>query len=1004
MIPISQTLRFTQREKRSCAFRKVECSLNHEVRFPLPPVIPSPRTDSRGICQAMTAVLGFALWLGGTAPSVFGQSACPQPAQAAASDPIRTIIPVHLDLSTGDITVGSKTYCGQNPGFHLLALKRQPNLSQLDTPDLVLDQNYTDASSVTSTLQQLLNSDGGPIVIINAVGNYGIALSDISEALAPFGSYPGLEPITTAIPFMFIGNAGRNPQTALQRGYSGLPVDGYLVQDSNNNYTFTQTDFLRYDLNTKDGSITVGQNTYSVADSSRVNCDGQNAFHLLKLDRESPNAPLVNNTYCTAQSDSEIQRLIGDIDLITSNVTDEGSLIFLVSNGHPIPANWNFGTDGDARIYPLAQQIAKLGGYWETMVYLTPSDTYSLVGAAAPAPGTSQPRPRAQESSSVYPDHPTGELHGVLSRGRGDWYSPLNADASGYANLDLYGILAQAPVAFPHPAGADEVAAFEAINQKLCGSATCNVRNQYGNLNINIGTSYLTPLQSTYTKDANGNDCNDSNNTGLPFCAVRAQLINEFTSVSNIRNFYDNVTGLWSSSGTVTLASQLSAYNDVKATLPAPPAAPAPSLAGPIVNLFLNLASRIPEIGPIFGLADVFFNFGTAMTTDPKGNKTVDLTSTIGQLELQASQQFIAQANTTGTLFEFIYQDWGKLSALGGNLASASGQGSPWYWSSTATSQMLQAMQPAVRQAAYQNIMPAAYAIGSYYPDTCCYAGSGIPPWGQYPLSAQPRAYWVEQFYPSGSVPIVHPFAPPDLAIYIPYTYPTDPGNAEYANDPRTGTILADNQWLGISLLTSPSQASPNNENGHYDPPDQSLLSTLFTPVSQGGLGVYRPVFFEGWPFPRVTCDPSFSTRNGPDGPSTTVGGCNWSAARPVTAPVPPGPLVTSLRMQTAQIASNGTEVDVRLTISNNGTASANSIDLRSITLSTLAGSGQATVISPSVPMLINSLAAGDTTDVILKLDIPAGVTKVGITERGLAGFGQRESKFSQGQVLYPQR
>jgi len=102
--------------------------------------------------------------------------------------------------------------------------------------------------------------------------------------------------------------------------------------------------------------------------------------------------------------------------------------LFIASNGRPIPANWSFGNTGDPRISPLAQQIANLGGYWETMAYLSPSDTYSLVGAAPPLIGTPGPRKRARESSSVYPDHPTGELHGVMARGkRGMWYSPLNA-------------------------------------------------------------------------------------------------------------------------------------------------------------------------------------------------------------------------------------------------------------------------------------------------------------------------------------------------------------------------------------------------------------------------------------------------------------------------------------------------------------------------------------------------------------------------------------------------
>ncbi len=916
-----------------------------------------------------------------------------------SAEPLQTIIPVHFDPSTGSITVGSTVYPGTNPGLHLLALKRQPDSSHLDAPDLVRDQIFLDATSANQFLQDVLASTPDALLLVNGVGNYEAPLSSLGKGLTSFGAYPDLQGVKSAIPFIFIGNGGRNPQTALQRGYSTRPLDGYLAQDSKGNYTFIQTDFVRYDL-TPDGTIKVGNTTYPAANAKYKNgsCDAavSDSFHLVVVNRESPDVVIANIAYCTRQTPAALNQMASDLN----GVNSENELVFIATNGHPIPADWNFGTDGDARVYPLAQQIARLGGYWETMVYLTPNDTYSLVGAPSPG-GTAQARQQARESSSVYPADgngkaPTGELHGVLARGRGNLYSPLNADPGGYANLDLYGILAQTPVAFPPLTGAKQVAAFQAINQKLCGSLTCNVRNQYGDLSINIGTTYQTPLQSM-NKDAAGNDCTDPQNANLPYCAVRAQLLNEFKLVSNIRAFYDNVNGLWSSSGTVTLASQLGAYDNIKATLQAPADAPARSLAGPLVSLFLGLGKELPVVGKVYGLADTFFNFLTELTTDKNGNQTIDLTSTVGQLETQASNQFIAQANTTGTLFDFIYQDWGKLKALGTNLASATGPGSPWYWSSTATSQMLQAMTPAVQQAVYQSIMPAAYGIGSYLPTArgACVNEGPLTIWGEHPLWQQPYGYVIydNDFNgcPLGLPHTVIPF-PPVRDLYIPYTYPNDPENPD-ANDPTTATILADHSWLGISTLTTPKNSGPS---GHYNPPDAKVLTRLFTPLSQDGLGVYRPAFFEGWPFPHVTCDPVYNKPH--------EGGCDWGAAKPVTGPSP-GPLGASITMQAAQIASNGNEVDVRLTVFNNGTEPANSITLTSITLSTLAGSGQATLLNSSMPMLLGDLVRGDSTEVVLKLDIPPSITKLSITEAASADMGQPQLvQLSQGQALYPQR
>src|SRR5262249_10263879 len=158
---------------------------------------------------------------------------------------------------------------------------------------------------------------------------------------------------------------------------------------------------------------------------------------------------------------------------------------------------------------------------WETMVYLTPNDTYSLVGAPEPPVlavllNPSSARQRARESSTVYPTDkngkkPTGELHGVLSRGRGNWYSPLNAETTGLANFGLYDILAPTPISFPayntvsvpftDPLGE----AYRTINKQLCGGGNC-VRNAYSDLNIDLGT-FQNKLSNMFDPVTNAN-CN----------------------------------------------------------------------------------------------------------------------------------------------------------------------------------------------------------------------------------------------------------------------------------------------------------------------------------------------------------------------------------------------------------------------------------------------------------------------------------------------------------------
>ena len=440
-----------------------------------------------------------------------------------------------------------------------------------------------------------------------------------------------------------------------------------------------------------------------------------------------------------------------------------------------------------------------------------------------------------------------------------------------------------------------------------------------------------------------------------------------------------------------SILSQLSAYNDIKAQLNPPPEASSQSLTSPLVNFFLGLGSFIPEIGPLFGLADLAFNFGTSLTTDQKGNKTIDLTSTIGNLQAQAITQFTAQQSTTGTLFDLALQDWGKLSALGQAMKDPT-KASAWKWAPGATGTMLTSMTPAIRQAAYQNIMAAAYAIGSYMPDY---------KWGQFPLALQPQGYPVIVNRWSPSTPISYPFYIPG---YIPYTYPNDPGN-QWASDTRTATAMTDGGWLGISALNTPVNGT--TDNFQYSPPSEDLRTLLFKPVWNDGLGVYRPAFFNSWPFPRVTCGLSYGDRNG----YSYSGGCNWSAAAPAPEHLEPRRLpltsVTIRAIQTSRQQPRQAQVDVILTVHNNGTTTAQSVTINSIQLRTLIGVGQATVVSPALPITLSNLRPGDTVSVPVRLNVPTGVMRLSLTQEGTINSGSTAApavfRFNEAQALFLQ-
>jgi hypothetical protein len=913
------------------------------------------------------------------------------PASAQSStDPIRTIVPVTMDTD-GSITVGSTKYPGG--AFQIVLVRRQPNRTALDSPTVLFHDSLTSASDVNSKLLALKTQYPDAMLLINSQGwATPFPISSIANTLVQnFGAGTEIQG-AAGISFVFVGIAGQAQGAySLQRAGVTHPVSAYLAPDSNGNYAFLRTDFIRYDLQLN-GDITIGKTTYTVAGSNRPGCNGQNAFHLVVVDAIDPSKLLTNNSYCTASSDAQIAQMLADM----SGIRSEGVLVFVASNGKPIPNNWNYQTNGDPRLYDLARYMGGLGGYFETFSYLSPNDTYSLVGAVRPPAGVPGARKRGRESSSVYPEisagvRPSGELHGILARqARGDWYRPLNADGSGYANLGLYEVLATPSAPFPHPVGTAEIAAFQYINNNLCGPTTCNIRDLYDDLNISI-SNYLVQLQAM--KDANNTDCSVAGNAGVPFCVVRQQLLTELEYVNDIRLLFNNIQSLWLGSGSTTILSLLNAYSTIQAQLQPPPNASSQSLTDPLVNFFLSLGSFIPEVGPLFGLADVGFNLGTSLTTDQQGNKTIDLTSTIANLEAQAISQFTAQQNTTGTLFEIIYQDWGKLSALGAALTTQQSASSPWYWSSSATGLMLNQLSVGIRRASYENIMAAAYAIGSYLPNSPSVLSNGWG-WGLYPLLVQPYGYRVAVNRESPSIPLSSPFYQPN---YIPYTFPNDPGNG-YANDPRTATLLSENQWLGISQQDSP--AFGTFDDYQYQPPSEDVRTLLFDPVYKGGLGVYRPEFFNRWAFPRLNCAQAWSGGG-------SVGGCYWNTGSPAPEQVAGRRQVASVTLRAAQASRENprqTAVDVQLSVHNNGTLTAHTVNISSITLRTLAGAGQAAIISPVVPIRIDNLQPGATATIALKLSVPTTVTRLSLTEQGTIATGNPArptvSRFSEGQSI----
>ena len=775
---------------------------------------------------------------------------------------------------------------------------------------------------------------------------------------------------------------------------------------------------------TTTGTIQIGGKAYTVANSTKsATCNGSNAFRLVIVDRETPGNLQANNTYCT----DEIQtKLTPALQAINS----EGQLAFIGTNGHPIPVDWNFGANGDSRIQALAHEFARLGGYWETGVYLTPKDTYSLVGASPPPSFVSNSRSRARESSTVYcstpdphPCHVTGELHGVLARGRANWYSPINADTTGVAELGLHDVLAtnsstSSTTTFPQYAG-DQLTAYQTISQSVCGDTNVqcpSVRAQYSNANSDFGTYHSTLLG---LKDPQKGDCTQPANATSPFCQVRQDLLTELDYADRVKQFHDNLTNLWSHIGINQLLDLDNVWQTVQATVPSPPnpQASAASPIGPIVNLILGLASAAPgPQQPFFGIIDACFNFGMSFANSPSGNQTASLAIPVAQLADTIKNHFNEQSTALGIQFDLIYQNWGKLQAIGQNLAKAQQPGSAWFWDDATAGAMASNMNPPVQQAMYQSLLPNMYAIASYLPQCnsarrdlidAQLAFRCINGWGtDTSIFAQPWAY-IADTSQGAAFGYFAPFlfgVASQYQSFPPYTFPTDSQNpalnsSNPAYNPGTGTILAETGWLAVG---SRSQEA-NAESKSYIGMSTTVLQYLFKPVQWngaaniGGLGVYRPAFFERWPFPHVSCDRSAD-------PSKIDSGCYWNSGSPaLEARAAP---LTGVSSKLDSMSRHGAHLDVRLAISNTGSTDFDSLEIIEMALVTETGEPPATLVGPKLPIHINKLARGASTIIAVTLNAPLTVKNaLQITMQGKAvegGVGASPYQFRIEQTIHP--
>jgi hypothetical protein len=768
------------------------------------------------------------------------------PAQSEGSgEPHHTIFPVHARVIAGNgldscnqysVEVNGESYhCPDGPltGFNIVSFKRTPRVDAAGWPTLDRYQSTTIRTDgkgdrplkpVADYLDTLLDDSKSPeklLIIVSTLGRVGGPLWDIAPELEQFGATTEFRNIGYAdFAFSFIGIKKAKVGEGYQVGGDGIfkgntnswSLNGYLATDSSGSYAFFQPNYVQFQLTPGNGEVKIGSEDHPAP--------GSNGIRVLVVDRANPEKEKRDSVYAVGELPDDLGQ------------NGEGELYFIVSIGHP------FTTPGSEAKARDALKLARLGGTYELYANAGANDVYCLVGAASPGGGL--PRYSAAEEGSLEPGNPIGPLRGVLGPGhRGNFFSPV-ASASQQTNFDFYSILAQEPILFPYPKSGDndQQRAFDCIAQKLvdrnydCTRVKpkpcpgCNPRDAYWNTSIDI-VAWKSTLESLDTDPFNPSvDCDNApSETKTAYCVVRGQLLMEFADVANIRRFDTNISQLWSELQSNKSLALLAIGQEIQNELNANPKAPTSGIADNLVKYVLLGGTYIPGVGSVFGVAYATFSFGESLANNATGDSEVsDVSRTVAGLEEQAVDSFNAQAATVGTMFRFIYQDWGRIYALGSALSIPN---SKWAWDGDTTAQFLKRMTDATKASYYRSILPTVYALGQLddltSPD---------------PANAYHNGY--EPDYP------------------FPNCYPTHPFKGfepvQYASSREIDDLA---RWhvepLGvIGQGGGKSCHTPDIATG--DQPYKSLSPTILKKIFND-LKVYQPDFYRHWEFPRVECD-----------------------------------------------------------------------------------------------------------------------------------------------------
>jgi hypothetical protein len=653
---------------------------------------------------------------------------------------------------------------------------------------------------------------------------------------------PGLDP----------GQGFNSPQLAtIEAPDTFGSLSGFLQLDYNfpPNFGFAFGDYVSFDTNAT--RQTGGQNTIKVGDASydsQALSGNQSGFQVLVLNAGTL-FPVPNGNQTFVTNDSPTQQNVAGVNAMNEFVsqwTPNQTLFLIQSIGSPTPLTNEYTQD-------LAGGALKAIGASPDVINEVPAQNggYSLV-----TPSGAIDTHVAQEAWAI-PEDPTSKppvrLVGTLSRNRQAGFYASNAGRIGSIEQDMLAIAYgdSQPWPYTDPSDSGHYAALQYISQQL------GQRFGFGYTN-DIRINYWAVADSGhqlgqdlpeifYPNPPTGCPTTDTDNHGnafspAQFCDVLLQLEQEASWVDQIQTLVDNYTDQMQSAligGSSNLASTASKVIDELGLNDGTGVQDA-SLLGDFrtgAQLLAILASLSGDLsaGLFQGLFGAFILMGE-VANSPEGAPLVEeIDAEAGALGSEMKSNLQSSIKALDHAGDLLVSDYAKLSQAG--LLAANAQDG-WALSKSALDEVPGALANGTQQYFYRQLMGKLYGLWDLAPGTVPPGSGEIPQ-----IDSDPYLYECEwttagetEYGPTVFTPTGNPHAnlPPDawrstLIGFYPNAY-----RRPYA---IAGNLSIDHtdEYNNTVIATDPFPLMPR----------QALVSSLFTPIDQGGVGFIKPEFFD---------------------------------------------------------------------------------------------------------------------------------------------------------------